>query len=283
MLSSARNRYLLHRAGRAVRQLVESQRELMKRWRFRPAQAGIEFGEDADLPPLSLKTPGGSEVRLRGKIDRIDALPEGSDAVALDYRLGIGPLSLAGAYHGLSLQLLAHLLVLQTHGAAIAGRDLKPAAAFYVQLLRSHGEVEHPDEALDPADPKFLLALKPRGVFDGSSLAKLDSEVSDGRSLAISAFVKKNGGFGYKGSTDVTEGEEFPALLKHAAHCIGELADRILANDVAIAPYRLNQQSPCARCDYRSICRFETTVNRYRILEPLGREQVLQTLAGAKA
>ncbi|HEX5242726.1 MAG TPA: PD-(D/E)XK nuclease family protein, partial [Tepidisphaeraceae bacterium] len=87
MLSNARSQYLLERAQRTIAQVVEAQREAMTRNRFRPIRVGTEFGDDSPIPALRIQSAQGNETRLCGKIDRIDALPNGNDTIALDYRL----------------------------------------------------------------------------------------------------------------------------------------------------------------------------------------------------
>ena len=166
MLSSARNEYLLARVEKTLTEVVAAHREMMRRGQFRPMQSGVKFDGAADsgtaLPPLKLTTPGGAELALRGRIDRVDVLPESGDAAVFDYRLGSRSLSLPDVYHGLSLQLLASLLALGAAGEAM-GTTLKPAAAFYLQMARGIGEVKHPSEALDPAwtlgEQRFEVAL----------------------------------------------------------------------------------------------------------------------------
>jgi ATP-dependent helicase/nuclease subunit B len=280
MLSSARNQYLLRRVEKTLASFVAAQREMLKRGSFQPARAAVAFGQGGGLPPLRVQTPGGSELLLRGKIDRVDLTDSGESAV-FDYRLGSSPLSLGEVYHGLSLQLLTYLLVVQASGQELAGRPLTPTAAFYLQLLRRPGDVKHPSEALDPSDPKFHLRVKPRGVLVDHSVAVIDTQLETGFSEVVSAYRKQDGSFGRRGATDVADGAEFAALLGHVRRRLGELADRILSRDVGVAPYRLNRESPCPQCDYRSVCRFEPAVNHYRHLAPLRREDVLDKLRGA--
>ena len=281
MLSNARSQYLLERAQRTMGQVVEAQRQTMTRNRFRPIRAGTEFGDDSPIPALRVATPDGNETHLCGKIDRIDALPGGNDAIALDYRLSAGPLSLQEVYYGLSLQLLIYLLVLEANGQAIAGRALTPVAAFYVQLLRGLGDVGHPDDALDANDPKRLLAIQPRGIFQERALGDLDAEAGDKWSATVKGYVKQDGEFGHRGRSDVASSEEFAALLSLARTRIAELTDGILSGQIDVRPYQLARRSPCPRCEFRSVCRFETTVNRYRVLEPMSRSQVLERLGEA--
>src|SRR5665213_3229122 len=253
MLSTARNRYLLTRVEQTLDQVIASQREAMKLGGYRPIRAGVAFGEGSLLPPLRLTTPGGAKVQVRGKIDRVDALPGAGDAAVFDYRLSVEPLSIQRVYHGLSLQLLTYLLLLQGAGEELAGRPLTPTAAFYLQLLRSFGDVKHPDEALDPSDPRYLLAHKPRGVFHARALPDLDSGCGEGFSMAVAAYIKKDGTF-------------------------GAIADQIISGKIDVAPYRLNRVSPCPGCEYRGVCRFETSVNSYHHLASMDRGQVLEKL-----
>ncbi|MDB5289756.1 MAG: ATP-dependent deoxyribonuclease subunit [Phycisphaerales bacterium] len=278
MLGSARNRYLLSRVERTLEQVLATQREMMKRSRFRPAHTGVAFGEGGRLPALVVTTPRGNEVSLHGKIDRIDTHQDDGKFAVFDYKLSVSPLSLQKVYHGLSMQLLTYLLVLQSGGEALAGRPLTPAAGFYLQLLRFFGDVKHPDEALDPADPRFFLSLKPRGVFHSDALPDLDTDCAEGHSMVVQAYVKKGGSFGYRDTSDVAEAEEFLALLAHVRRRIGEIADQILSGTIDITPSRLNRESPCPQCEFRGVCRFETTVNRYRILPAMKRDDVLVKL-----
>jgi ATP-dependent helicase/nuclease subunit B len=282
MLSSARNEYLLNRVEKTLAEVVAAHREMMRRGQFRPSQSGLRFdAKDPTgraLPPLEVATPAGAALSVRGRIDRVDVLPAGGDAAVFDYRLGSKTLSLPQVYHGLSLQLLTSLLAL---GAADApgGLKLRPAAAFYLQMARGIGEVKHPSEAPDPSDPVHLLRVKPRGVFDGSYVPALDASLAQGgRSDVVQVQIKKEGGFGNRRSSDVAEPHEFRGLLAHVRRRLGQLADGVMSGEVGVVPYRLNQESPCPQCGYRSVCRFDPAINRYRHLQPLSKEQVLEAV-----
>ena len=60
--------------------------------------------------------------------------------------------------------------------------------------------------------------------------------------------------------------------------CLGRLADQILAGEVDIGPYRMNRVTPCPSCEFRDVCRFDPSINHYRVLRSLGREQVLSLI-----
>ena len=244
MLSTARNRYLLLRVEQTVSDILASQEAAASRYHYRLIRAGISFGGSGAIPPLHIATPRGAEVWVSGRIDRIDALPGTDDAIAFDYRLGASTLSMMRVYHGLSLQLVTYLLVLQGSGEQISGRLLVPVAAFYLKLLRFFEDVDHPDDAMDPSDERYLLGIKPRGLFHARAMGDLDSECQKGPALTVQAFIKEDGTFGHRKTTDVVEGDEFLALSAHVHRRIGELADNILTGNIAIAPYWLARAIP---------------------------------------
>ena len=271
MMSSARNEYLLDRVERTLREVVAAHREMLRRGSMKPARAALSFGAGAAIPPVRVTTRSGAETTIRGTIDRLDTLPDGSGLAIYDYRLGSRSLPLQEVYHGLSLQLLTGLLAL-----AGAGR---PAAALYLQTTRGMGSVDHPSEALDPSDPKHLLRVKPRGIVQAEFVPALDKSLeAGGKSEVIQVSINKDGRFGNRRASDVADPAEFEALLALVRRKLGELAHGVLSGEVGVRPYRIGTDTPCPSCGYRSVCRFDPSVDRYRNLPPMSREQVFTQL-----
>lgn len=280
MMSSARNRYLLGHIEKTLNRVIASQRAAMRRGHFRPAVAELGFGvEGGTLPAFNLKTPAGRDVFLHGKIDRVDLVEGGAQFAVIDYKLTGRPLALDRVYHGISLQLLTYLLVLDVEGERMFGRKLNPSAAFYVKLLRSLEQVNHPDDAPHPDDATFDLKEKPRGIFDGDCIDHLDDDCAGGGSSdVVQLFVKNDGSFGHLDRTDVADRGAFAALLAHVRTRVGELADQIIGGHVDITPYRINKLTPCPQCEFRAVCRFDPGVNRYHTLPAMKRSEVFDRL-----
>jgi ATP-dependent helicase/nuclease subunit B len=283
MISTARNRYILDHIERTLAQAVEAQREMHRRGKYRPAFAGLRFADDThdatadrtSLPAHRIGTPGGHEVRLRGQIDRVDLHANGRAFTIVDYKLGAGPLMLDRVYHGLSLQLLAYVLVVQAGGEKLAGHKMSPAAAFLMRLLRSPMSVDHPEDVPGADHPDFHLRVKPRGIIDARATGSLDTATDKGFSPVFQFHINKDGRLGRQRSSDTADQAEFAALLRHVERRIGEMADRIVGGDISIRPYWISRQTPCPRCAYRSVCRFEPGSDRYRMLQPMPRDEVL--------
>lgn len=276
LLSSSRNQYLLDRIGRIAAQVVAAQAAALEHGRFAPAHTQVRYGGDGPLPALKLTTSAGQQVHLNGVIDRIDLIDKESSAVVYDYKLSGGPFSLQDFYHGLSLHLPAALLAIRDGGEALAGRELGPVGAFYVQLRRKFKDVDHPDEAMPPTDPAFHLQIKPRGIFDQSCAESLDRNLADGESDVIQCRRNQNGQFSK--TSDVVTSEQFVALLDYAAKIMAQLAQRLLVGEVDIQPYLLNDRTACSTCEFKSVCRFDRETNRYNLLEPLKRDEALNQI-----
>lgn len=282
MLSTARNRHMLDRIEQNLRQAVATMCEIHRRGKYRPAFVNLRFGEGGKLPAHSVTTPAGKQVQLHGQIDRVDLNARRTAFVVDDYKMSSSPLALDRVYHGLSLQLLTHLLVIEANGELLVGQKLTPAAAFLLQLLRSPEKVDHPGDAILVEDPDFHLRVKPRGIIEQRAIPSLDQKLTEGGSVVINAYINKTGEVGRRGFSDVAEKSEFDALLRHVETRIGELADRITTGDITVAPYMIARQTPCSRCEYRSVCRFEPGINRYRMLAAMKREDVLVAVTNAR-
>ncbi len=288
MISTARNRYLLSRIEKTLQAVATAQKAAAQRGKFVPRFSNLRFGDGpyssarpADLPPLVVETPSGKQAVIHGKIDRVDLLPNGA-ACAIDYRLKVGALGASEVFHGLELELLTCLLVLEQNGHHLGAGKLTPAAALCVQLLRWVRQ-EDPENAIAPDDPDFPLLVQPRGIFDQLYCSALDQNHDAGWSSVVKMFLNKNGEPGHMKTSDVAASDEFAALLRHVQLRLGELGDQILAGNIAVKPYRLDRTTPCPECAFREVCRFEPAPGSYADLPVLNRVEMLQRVAGKES
>lgn len=278
MISNARNRYLLKRIERTLSQVIASARKLAERQTVRPYGVNVKFGhgENVRLQSPWIQTPKGRSVVLHGRMDRVDRIEGTPNFTVIDYKTGSSELRLQDVYHGLALQLLAYMLVLRESG----GTKLTPIAAFYLNVTRSLQNIKHPEDAATADSDEFLLRVKPRGIFDEHYIHDFDSELEPGeRSVAVPAYLTKENTPGMREQTDVADREQIDRLLDHVKHKIATLGDDLMSGHVQITPYRLGDTSPCPRCDYRTICRFEVGINKYHTLQVMKKSAVLEALA----
>ena len=277
LLDHARNAYLFDRSRGHMQRVTRWQRDAARVGRFRPRAVELPFGfAGGAMAPLTLTTPKGRTIHLRGYIDRVDVAELGDALLGavIDYkRTTQRRLNLAQVYHGLALQLVGYLLALRQSGESLTGRPILPVAAFYLPLLEPYQSVAHPDV-------EKPTTFQWRGIADAAALPVLDNTVVPGQGSAFfSARVKKDGE--PYANSDLATSEQLSALMQHVGRRMGELADDLLDGNVSVAPYRLSRQTPCSFCEYRSVCRYEIQTQPPRALESLSKAQVLQRLEGA--
>lgn len=282
--SAGRDQYVIDRSRGQLERVLRTQQAICDMGSFRPAGAELCFGFSGEggLEPLSIDTPAGRRVLLRGIIDRVDLADAIGSAlgVVIDYkRTPAKRLDLCGSYHGLALQLLAYLLVLEQHGNMLAERPIVPAGALYVSLVESYANVDHPSDAESSTSSLSTGMFRPRGLLDLSHVGELDHAFSEtGRSEVYQVALKKDGGLSRVDFSDAAESEDFARLLVHTTRRIGEHADGILNGEVAVQPYRLGTFSPCSWCDLQPVCRFEFPTTSIRSLDRLKRSEVFERL-----
>jgi len=273
LLDRPRNAYLCDRTRGHLGRVTRWQRDAARAGRFRSIAVEYPFGFSGDsAAPLTLKTPKGRTVYLRGYIDRVDIAELGNELIGtvIDYKRTTDKrLDLTEVYHGLALQLVGYLLALQQTGESLTGREIRPVAAFYLPLLESYTTVAHPSE-------RKKTGYKWRGIADFSSLSALDSTVEPGKSSQFMSAAVTNKGEPYANS-DLVRPEQLKALMRYVGLRMGELADGILDGDISVSPYRLRRRMPCSYCPYKSVCRYEIEAQLPRLLESMGKADVLKS------
>ncbi|GIW77709.1 MAG: ATP-dependent helicase/deoxyribonuclease subunit B [Phycisphaerae bacterium] len=277
-LTNAQNRYTLDRIQHVVYRLMQAQQFVLSKGSFRPAFVELVFGRRGQWPALELKTPNGNEVLLSGKIDRIDIDEQHSRYAVIDYKLSGKSLSMTEVWHGLCLQLLTYLLVIEANRSSLANGNLLPAGAMYLQIRRPPESVKDPEKAPSPHDPQFHTKIKPRGLLNGDAINYLDPDLGPGqRSELFQIHLKNDGAFAEKGC-DAVPVQQFEQIIDFVRDKIVELADQIISGYIKVEPYLINSESPCSRCDFARVCRFDRLTNRYKVLSDLSHREALNQI-----
>ena len=282
LLSSNRYRFVGKRLLGTVGQTALALREQALRSSFQPVGLEVAFGEEEGLPALTFYLEGGIQVQLVGRIDRLDGA-RGSDGRyylrVVDYKSGRTSLDLCQVYYGLSLQIIAYLEVALQTAAEWLGEEAFPAGILYFRVhspvLREKGPLP-PEEARN----KLLQAYKMQGkVLHQLEIVRLmDTGLTRGTSAVIPVGLTAGGDF-HKRSSLVKWGE-FDTLRSHVERTIRESAAAIMAGDIQISPYSLEDRRPCTFCPYKAVCQFDPQVqgNSYRCLPRLEEGEVFSRL-----
>jgi ATP-dependent helicase/nuclease subunit B len=277
---SPHNTFIVRSATEYLQDCVVAVSQMVRAGSFRPAMSEISFGQPKSSGPsigeFKMALGDGRSVSLNGRIDRLDVAQIDGRKIALifDYKKrSESSFSWAEFFYGLDIQLAIYMLaVLKAADAHKIAADV--AGAFYLPVEMSPESVDI-GKAADN-NPKF--AHKARGIFNGEYANLLDRSAS-GDSSFYNFFVKKDGQpYGRYTMLGALYPADFEAFLKFCSRKIAGLAEQITSGKITAEPYRLGGVSPCSRCDYKPVCRFDWQINDYNLLASVNKQQVLEQI-----
>lgn len=271
-----RNGYLATKAARVLKKTVEMLQEQIKGSLFEPKHCEAVFEHTAKY------------LSLHGKIDRYDVCCSDDTWYlrVVDYKSGSKKFDLAELYYGLQVQLEVYLAAALRQTAAEDGIQPVPAGMFYFHVTDPFFDREKYSE--DAVKKEF----RPDGVFNTSVGAVSALDVSlraengglrpSESSKLIYAETDKEGQL--KASSKGIHPEGFEILTEYVYQKLEQEAEAILAGDTQAKPYRYKKASPCAYCNYKTVCGFDSRLPEfsYRDLKELSKEELWEEFGKGK-
>ncbi len=289
--SSKRYEYIVVRVRRILLRMVTIINEQMGRGDFLPIGYEVTFGPNVEdrYPPIIINLSDGEEIRLQGKIDRIDkGIVEGTNCYrVIDYKTGDSKLDINDIYNGIKLQLITYLDAILTLENKINHDKVLPGAMLYLgiddPIIKEKKALEK--EALKE---EILKALKMKGLVikDLKIVSEMDSTIEEGGTSSIIPISlskpKKKGEepkFSERGSSTITLGG-FNALRVHTKDKIKELCEDMLNGVIHITPCKNGDSSSCGYCEFSSICQFDNSlgINEFRVLPRRNPKELIEYL-----
>lgn len=273
--SSQRYRYLSQRFKRILSRAVWLIAEHIRRSGFEPLGYEVSFGEHDKFPPIVLRLPSGEEIRLVGRIDRVDIMTsdEGTYLRIVDYKSGNKKFKLSDIYYGLEIQLVTYLDALWNMDSSDIPKPVLPGGILYFRIddpIVKGG----PGITEEDVEQAIMKELKMKGLVlaDVKLVKEMDRDI-DGYSNIIPARVNKSGELGKSSAATL---EQFELLRTHVRRLLYEVGEEMLNGDVSISPYKTRGMSACTYCSYTSVCQFDTSLkgNTYRILQSVEDSEV---------
>lgn len=282
LMSSKRYGYISRKLKNIVGRASVILGEHSRRGSFEPVGLELDFGPGMELPPLRITLPNGCVMEVVGRIDRVD-MAEGEQGILLrviDYKSSQKDLKLHEVYYGLSLQMLTYLDVLLTYSEQWLGQEALPAGALYFHvhdpLLTSANGMNR-----EQAEQELMKRFKMKGLLtaDREVVSLMDTTLDKGYSSIVPVALKSDGSF--YSSASVATPEQWGQLRSSVRSTISEIGTSITEGDVAIQPYRIQQETACTFCSFRPVCQFDEAVegNSYNILSKPGKEVIWDLLS----
>lgn len=211
--------------------------------KYMPRECEMTFGKkDSKMPPLVLPLPNGHKVALAGSIDRVDVFTDQNGVEygrVVDYKSSAHSLNKDDVEAGYQLQLPVYLNALIN-----ANPGMKPAGAFYQQIVNSPVETDSEDE--NDVRQKIMSSTKLNGMYlveEGTEL-----ETANGGSVKTSTRSK---------SIVALNESEMENLLNVSQAKATEHAVNIENGKIEISPRKDGEKSACEYCKNRNLCMIE--------------------------
>jgi len=261
-----------------LQELITALIAWMPQYDFDPTQCELGFKDGAELPAWRFELGDGHALKLNGRIDRVDLLRRADNtalAVVVDYKSRVRQLDATKFHHGLELQLLSYLGVLnqlRDTEKVFGVKALKPAGVFYVPLNGGAGKANtERAEILATDDEERRAGYQHSGRFLGDALTHFDNRnVSKGDQFKYKTL--KAGGFAKTGN-EALPAAEFDALREKVEAHLRDYGQRIFAGEAHHNPYRIGKHTACEYCDFRSVCRFDPWTEKFRVLTKPGKTE----------
>ena len=256
-----RQKFLFARLRRSIGVFIRSLNEeftqgLFRPWRFEHP-VGMKDPESIPAPVFYLAD--GTEIRMRGIIDRVDVYRDGDTTYVriVDYKTGSKEFRLSDIYKGLNLQLLLYLFTVWksppcSFRDALAGDgEIIPAGALYFSARpgeASSDSMLYGDDGLDFAVSgvsRTGLVLSDRRVIEA-----MDREFS-GRYAPVK--LDRDGEI--KKTSGVADLEYFSKLYVDISDIITEIGEGIAGGFAGALPKEHGGVLPCDYCSYFPVCR----------------------------
>lgn len=270
--STNRYVYIKRKLTQIIQRTIYSLSTQAKATSFQPVAIEAGFGPGEKLPPLEIPLRSGESMKLRGRIDRIDATEiKGKKYLrVVDYKSSARELNLAEVYYGLSLQMLTYLDVALEHADDLLGFIADPAGVLYMHV---HNPMIRPGVELsaDHLEDEIAKSFKMRGyLLESPEVAEAMDEEIGSSSAIIPAALKKDGSFTKR--SKVLAAEDLQMMRSYVRTRHQKAGDAMLLGDTRVYPYKLKEQMPCQFCAYRSVCQFDPTdpaqdVRKYELLD----------------
>ncbi len=252
---TTRFRYLFSRLRNTAYAIVEQVADELRHSDFVPLAFELSFGDRGTLPAVEISEPG-SQLRLGGKVDRVDGwLKDGKLYLrVVDYKSGRKAFDLAAVRMGLDIQMLLYLFTLQKEGKTHFGHEVEPAGVLY---LPARDEILAAERSISPEK----LAQETAKQLRRSGLLLSDPEVlqaMEHESLTEPKFLPLRVGRDGSIAGSIASTAQLGKLGRYVEKLLHQIAREIRDGNIDADPCcKSEEDSFCQYCDWAEACHFQ--------------------------
>ncbi len=274
-ISSKKYIILTRKLKRVVLESIEYIVYTLKNSDFKILGHELEFSNTGKYNPIILEIENGKKVEIVGKIDRVDIgkLGENNYVRIIDYKSSVKNIDLNQVVAGLQIQLVTYL------DAISNAENLIQSGILYMPLIDNIIKSEN-NLTEEEIESKIRKNFKMQGIIlsDISVVKMMDNKLQTGYSDIIPAYINKDGLLSESNNT--LKKEEFDLIQNKVKKVIKEISKEILKGKIDIKPYNYKGKTGCDYCEYKTICRFNTSIkgNEYSYIKNIDKKLVLELI-----
>ena len=277
---SSRNKYMKKVINRIANKTAWAIQEQIKSGKFMPEYTECKFDSKKDVKELSFSYDNGSEMTLKGIIDRVDYYQDGDDVYVriIDYKTGGKKLELNDAYNGLQIQLIIYMKAAMAMAKKkYPDKNIIPAGIFYLGV--GDEDIKKEDLKSDVFDENGELSKEYKdlklqnytlnGLINQSAkvLMAMDevfTQPSQAKSKVINVKMKKDGSPDSNALSRLKSTEQLNDLVECIKNKAKSIGKDMTDGKIAINPTKVSDSlSACTYCDYKEVCKFDRRIKNF--------------------
>ncbi len=241
--------YLLKRTENTLFIILRRIGEEFKVSGFAPYAFEISLEDNGEIPAYRITYKDGKEIKVNGKVDRIDTFECGGKKYVrvVDYKTGTVSANYSDIFYGNGIQSLIYLFSIESGGKGGLS-DSDAAGALYMPVgikTKTTDKDEIESNGKSVIDDSFRY----EGFIldDDAVINAMDPEAKYG-------FIPQKKG-ARKSSSPFLLPDEFGAVKTHIDNLLKDMAISLSSGKIGAVPCKNGTELSCEYCSYRCICR----------------------------
>lgn len=223
---------------------------------FEPVAFELKIDNDGEIPAYEINLPDGGQLRIKGSIDRVDAMTLEDETFirVVDYKSGGKRFDLSEVFHGLNMQMLIYLFAIWRSGFRDY-KNIKPAGILYMPVNAPYAKVERGQDTAVAAVEKQKNAKMSGMVLDDTRVIYGMDSAAEGKFIPASITQK-----GVPSGTLISL-KQMGLLMKRVEKILADMAMSLHEGKICVSPTvsRLttspySKSYVCGYCDYKDVC-----------------------------
>jgi ATP-dependent helicase/nuclease subunit B len=157
-------------------------------------------------------------------------------------------------------------------------REVIPAGMTYYQMKDPLVKIDDGMITDERLEAEILKKLRPKGlILEDEQVIRMFDQNIQGASKTVPVSLTSKG---ISSRSSTIKAEDLDTVFDYVSHKIACISRKMIEGEVRIQPTHYEGKTPCEYCKYRSVCRFDPTINQenYRHITKMESEDILDKM-----